>query len=360
MNTGMQLVLTLFLLSCAGEGPVETSPRSLNLQAIPANAAIVFHKGGDLFVMSADGAEVQQITHGLGRNLEHVAVSFDRRYIVANEQLPNPRNEPGGHSRLWLYDMLNQVEIPLRHDFASAGNGGVDWSPDGFIYFAAKEANPYPRPVTPEQHRANAGANDIYRVRPGGAPERVLATADRGEADVSVSEDGSMLAFVSQSLDAEHNEIWVAGSNGLAPRLAYRAGMSGVASAHDPEFSPDNTALVFSVVNSDVAPNFPDRPGANTAHDIYRMEIASGRLLRLTAPGAISIVPDWMGESVLYQEINDHVSFAGHRFYIGASLIGDEAESQRPLRLQLGAGSPRWIPRANEAEPADLERPRQP
>lgn len=360
MNTGLLFPLALLMMGCACESPVETAPRSLQLQGIPANAAIVFHKGGDLFVMSADGADVRQITRGLGRNWEHVAVSFDRRYIVANEQLPNPRNEPGGHSRLWLYDIVDQVEIPLLHDFASAGNGGVDWSPDGFIYFAAKDANPYPRPATPDQHRANAGANDIYRFRPGGAPERVLATPDRGEADVSVSEDGLMLAFVSQPLDAEHSEIWVAGSDGLAPRLVYRAGRNGAASAHDPEFSPNNTALVFSVVNSHVAPNFPDQPGANTAHDIYRMEIGSGHLHRLTAPGAISIVPDWMEERVLFQEINDHVSFGGHAFYIGASLIGDEAENQQPLRLQLGAGSPRWIPRVAVVEPAGFERPRRP
>lgn len=346
MNTGILLASSLLLIACVGEPPIETAPRSLRLQVIQPNAAIVFHKGGDLFVMSADGADVQQITRGLGRNWEHAAVSFDRRYIVANEQLPNPTNEPGGRSRLWLYDTVEQVEIPLLHSFASAGNGGVDWSPDGFVYFAAKQTNPYPHPVSPDQFRANAGANDIYRVRPGGVPERVVATADRGEADVSVSEDGSMLAFVSQPLDSEHNEIWIAGSDGLAPRLAYRAGTSGVASAHDPEFSPDNTALVFSIVNSEVAPNFPDQPGANTAHDIYRMEIVSGRLQRLTAPGAISIVPDWMGERVLYQEINDHVTFDGHQFYIGASLIGDQAENQVPVRIQLGAGSPRWIPLA--------------
>ena len=82
------------------------------------------------------------------------------------------------------------------------------------------------------------------------------------------------MAFHSQPLDDEsRTEIWLMNADGTDPRLAFRAGRNRVSSVHDPELSPDNTHIVFSRVNSDVPPNFPENPAANTAHDIWRARV---------------------------------------------------------------------------------------
>ncbi|HEX6178294.1 MAG TPA: hypothetical protein VF057_08035 [Thermoanaerobaculia bacterium] len=317
------------------------SPRPVHLTAIPAEAQIVAHRDGFVIAMGAAGGGQTQITFDEPRVWEHVALSFDRRFIVGNEQLPNPTGEPGGFSRLWLYDIERQTVARLLPDFVTAGNGGVDWDRNGFIYFTAKERDVFSDPRTPDEFRANAGANDIYRVRyDGSVLQRLLTTPAAGEADVSLSEDGSLIAYVSQPLDADVNrtEIRVMGSDGSNPRLVYAAGVVGIASAHDPETSPDNMHVIFSIVNSSVPPNFPNNPAANTAHDIWQIGIDGTGLRRLTRPGPISIAPDWKGNTILYLDISEADRYAG------ISLIRPDDIEQPPQRIAPGVNIAKWIP----------------
>ena len=317
------------------------APRSVRVAAIPPEAQIVAHRDGFVVAMDGVGGHETQITFDEPRAWEHVAVSFDRRFIVGNEQLPNPTAEPGGFSRLWLYDLEEGTVARLLPHFITAGNGGVDWDSHGFIYFAAKERNPFPNPRTASEFRANAGANDIYRVRYDGAMlQRLLTTPAAGEADVSVSENGSLVAYVSQPLDdgAARTDIRVMDSDGSNPRLVYAAGVAGIASAHDPETSPDNTQVVFSIVNSSVPPNFPDNPAANTAHDIWQIGMDGIGLRRLTRPGPISIAPDWKGNTILYLEISESGRYAG------VSLIEPGEIEQAQLRIAPGVNIAKWIP----------------
>lgn len=324
-----------------GPAPPVGSPRTVQLGALPPDATIIAHRDGFIIAMNSTGGQVTQMTFDEPRTWEHVAVSFDRRFIVGNEQQPNPTGEPGGFSRLWIYDLETRTVARLLPGFVTAGNGGVDWDRNGFIYFAAKGENPFPNPRSADEFRANAGANDIYRIRPDGTGlQRLLTTPMAGEADVSVSEDGALVAYVSQPLEATvpHTEIRVMGTDGSNPRLVYRAGAVGVASAHDPELSPDNTALVFSVVNSSVPPNFPDNPAANTAHDIWQIALDGTGLRRLTRPGPISIAPDWKGNSILYLDISERDRYAG------ISLIQPDVTEQVPQRIGAGVNIGKWIP----------------
>jgi len=320
--------------------PIE-SPRPVRLGTIPPDATIVAHRDGFIIVMDSAGGGETQITFDEPRTWEHVAVSFDRRFIVGNEQLPNPTGEPGGFSRLWIHDLQQQTVARLLPGFVTAGNGGVDWDRNGFIYFAAKERNPVLNPSTPDEFRTNAGANDIYRVRHDGSGlQRILTTPAAGEADVSISADGSLVAYVAQPLDSAdpHTEIRVMGSDGSNPRLIYAAGAVGIASAHDPELSPDNSHVVFSVVNSSVPPNFPDNPAANTAHDVWQVGLDGTGLTRLTRPGPISIAPDWKGDSILYLDISQADRYAG------ISLIEPNVPEQAPRRIGSGVNIGKWIP----------------
>ncbi len=296
----------LVLYGCgANPGAVDTSVR---LGAIPPGAAIVFHQDRFIYVMEADGQNVTQITFDSPRNYEHVAVSHDRRLVVANEQLPNPDADPGGRSRLWLFDLERGTERRLLPGFLTAGNGGVAWGPDGYLYFAAKEQDVFPEPSTVEEHIANAAANDVYRMRPDGTGlQRLTRSTDRGEADVSVSEDGTLVAYMTLVIDPpnDYTEVRVIRSDGTDPQLVYTGGAPRLSSVHDPEVSPDNKRVVFSQVNSNVPPNFPELPEANTAHDVHSVTFDGSDTTRLTSPGPISIVPHWKGTRIVYLELND-------------------------------------------------------
>lgn len=320
--------------------PNVSMPQPARLEKIPASAAISFHRHGFIWVMDEDGKNAHQISFEKPQGAwEHVAVSFDRRYVAANEQMPNPKGLPGGISRLWLFDLQKGTRTRLVPSFDSAGNGGVDWDRRGYIYFAAKEKDAVPNPRVPGDYRANAGENDVYRIKPDGSGlQRLTRTPNLGEADVSISEDGSMIAYVVGNIPLDVIEIWVARSDGSQARLAVRGGPNRVSSVHDPEFSPDNKQLVFSRVNSEVPPNFPDNPDANTAHDIYRANIDGSNLTRLTQPGHISIAPDWARGKVLLLDISEKERAAG------LAVMNPVTPDQKPRLIDNDANIGKWIP----------------
>ena len=83
---------------------------------------------------------------------------------------------------------------------------------------------------------------------------RLTTTSNRGEADVSVSEDGTLVTYMATYIDPpnDYTEIWVGNSDGSGHRRVYVGGKNKVTSVHDPEISPDNQYVVFSQVD----PNF--------------------------------------------------------------------------------------------------------
>lgn len=319
-----------------------SSPEKVKLGKLPKNAEIIYHFDGHIYTMERTGANETQITFGKYRNYEHVAVSPRRRYIVANEQLPNPTGRPGGISLLWLFDLQNGTEARLLPEFDTVGNGGVAWDQNGFIYFAAKEKDVVPNPQTISDFIKNAGANDVYKIRHDGTGlKRVTNTTTIGESDVGVSEDGTLVTCGALVLNPPtgHSEIWMIHADGNYPSLIYKGGIVGVNSVHDPEFTSDNGKVVFSKVNSKVPPNFPQNPAANTAHDLYSYDLNTKELRRLTVPGPISIVPNLSkDDTILYTEINEKENYAG------TALVSLNGTDQTPKRIKSGGSAPRWIP----------------
>jgi len=316
-----------------------------SIRPIPPDAELVFHRNGYIYTMRADGSKVTQITFKDSRHYEHVAVSYDRRYIIANEQKPNPDGILGGNVRLWLYDLKEKTETRLLPHFLTAGNGGVAWDPDGFIYFAGKEKDPYSRPKKRKEFIANAGANEVYKVRYDGTGlKRLTRTPRRGESDVGVSEDGKMVSYNNIFIDRrdERMEIWAMNADGTDRQLVYEMSTKGRHSAHDPEIYADHTRVVFSVYNDKVkhnwsCPGATCKPDADTAHDLYSINMDGTDMVRLTPPGPISIIPNVKGEKIVYMEMNERAE------YMGAAIF-DLNQSSSPKRIGFGAQMPKWIP----------------
>jgi hypothetical protein len=329
--------------TAGASGPREvasTTPKTVRLNRIPANGAIVFHADELIYVMDATGGNITQITFNKGRHYEHVAVSHDRRRVVANYFADPSRGHQS--SKLVLYDLEAGTEQALVPHFEMAGNGGVDWDPAGNIYFAGVERFPFAKPSGRAQFIANAAANDVYRVRyDGSGLRRLTTTADRGEADVSVSPDGKMIAYMATFIDPPNDltEIWANSSDGNAPRLVYRGGKMGVTSVHDPEISPDGTEIIFSKVNPDFH-NFPSDKNANTAHDLYRIRLDGSGLRRVTEPGPISVIPDWKDNRVLFLNLTDRES----KVFRGIAVMNSDGTDLR--RINSHANIAKWIPGA--------------
>lgn len=323
-------------------GALISEAKKVKLGKITDKAEIIYHFEKYVYTMDRNGESVTRITFENPRAWEHVAVSFDHRFIVGNEQLPNPEGAPGGHSRLWLFDLVNGTEAQLLSGFDTAGNGGVEWDGDGFIYFAAKEKDVVQNAVKPADLLKNAGANDIYKVKfDGTGLKRLTNTPDKGEADVSVSKDGTLISSASTIISIndtirDNSEILVARSDGSNLRAVYEAGKNRISSVHDPEISPENKKVIFSKVNSDVTPNFAENADANTAHDLWIVNMDGSNLTRLTQIGPISIVPDWKDDIVVYFEASEKDN------YIGASVINIDGSGHK--RIKMGAGLPKWIP----------------
>jgi Tol biopolymer transport system component len=264
-----------------------------------------------------------------------VAASFDHRHVVANSWAEGS----GETSRIFVFDLERGTEIQLVPSFKMAGNGGVVIDKNGYVYFAGVDRPPYASPRRREEFMANGGANDIYRVKLDGTGlQRLTNTRERGEVDVSVSLDGTLITYMATKIDPPNDptEIWVRNADGTNPRLLYTSGKVRVSSVHDPEISPDNTKVIFSKVNSAYR-NFRSDPNADTAHDIWEINMDGTGLTRLTPPGPISIIPCWKGSRILYLELSDQGGG-----YKGITVMNSDGTGRK--RIKDGANIARWIP----------------
>ena len=325
---------TLSALLVAGVLTTQVAAQTVVTGSIPWNAAIAFHYLNQIYVMTRAGQRTR-LTVDATRTYEHVAVSPDRQYLAANFFATNG---VGHLSRLILYDLTARTARTLVPQFAQAGNGGVDWDRQGRIYFAGINVMPFPTPTTEAQLKANAAANEIWRIRVDGSGlEQLTHTADHGEADVSVHASGTVMTWNSVLISAQGGllELWVGGSDGSWAHKAFTA-LDGARTVHDPELSPDGTEIVFSMRNVDYT-NFSDNPDANTAQDLYRIRVDGTGLTRISSLGLISMVPDWMGTEVVYLQASDRTT---------PPWAGAVIRSSAGVELQRfnGVNVPKWIP----------------
>ncbi len=328
-----------------------TGSAPVRVQPIPTNAAIIFHSvrsgvGPEVYTMTSEGTEVTQITffnpRPYDQPYEHVAASFDHKMIAVDRYLKGGAGPTG----VWIIDLEHGTEMRLVPKFFSAGNGGVDWSADGYIYFAG-------RPTAQQKE-------GIFRIRPDGSQLTqviALASSDPGfVGDVSVSEDSSLLAYVravgvkSTSRTLLKTQIWVARVDGGEQRMVDDGGpelgnQGGFPIGDfDPETSPDNQSVVFSRTNTQ---HISFKSTMNTGQDLWVAPLdRSASARRLTLPGPISIVPDWHGGRIVFTEFNEQDGG-----YAGLVLINADGTGYRRLEgkipnLRDGGRQGKWIPGA--------------
>jgi len=331
-------IFSLVVVLCVLGGTVPMMaqrPRSttVTLAGVPASSTIIFHTHQMIYTMDSAGGNIKQITFEQGRAWDHVSLSPDRLRVVANYW-------ENGHSKLMLFDLAAGTEVALLPHFYAAGLGGVDWDLSGNIYFAGVEELPYSEnTVVMDELIANAAANDVYRVSYDGIDlRRLTRTPDRGEADVSVAADGNRIAyrttFINPSVH-DYSEIWVDSTSGDSPWMVYQS-TDVLRTVHDPELSPDGTEVVFSISNPDHH-NFPAM--VNAAHDLWRLRLDGTPPTRITAPGPISIIPDWVGTKIVYLLLQDNAEPTPDFF--GAVVMN--ADGSNAVRINGDSNIPKFI-----------------
>jgi len=330
-----------FVCIACSQDSDNTIEETIQLNEIPESANIIFHENNIIYTMDENGENRTQITFDDRYVLEHVALSYDQTRIITNH-FSDP-SIVGQSSKLLLYDLVNKTLTHLLPEFTMAGNGGVDWDNKGFIYFAAVAEPVFPNPVTVEEFQANAGANDIYRMKfDGSGLQNLTNTKDRGEADVSVSPDSQSICYMTTNITDTANtftEIWKRNVNGTDAQILFVGGEDRVSSVHDPEISPDGNYVVFSQVNTSVLPVFPDNPLANTAHDIVKASFTdSNDVVVITQPGPISIAPDWKNGKIVFLEITDKTVPP----HTGLATINTDGTGYKLIKNGTNIG--KWIP----------------
>jgi Concanavalin A-like lectin/glucanases superfamily/WD40-like Beta Propeller Repeat len=309
---------------------------SVKLGKLPDNAAVIFSSmrwkpdrkkpvTWELYASDRECENFERITYREeGPGYLHAAVSPDHRYVAAISGQVEP-------DHFWLYDLERKTETELVPDFKLAGVGGMDWSPDGYLYFAGGKKR---------------GELDIYRMRIDGSGLAQLTHTDELETDVSVSRDGTMVAYARTTFISgkPKPQIWVMGSDGKNQRMVFDGGPElGVhgnipIGAFDPTLSPDEKRVVFAVTNPK-SDNF-----GWGAYDIWVSNVDGSGARDLT-PGTTSIkaIPDWNQNGILYSEIDERGKYIG--------LVTMESVGAKPQRLESGMKEmwdggrhPKWIP----------------
>jgi Tol biopolymer transport system component len=182
----------------------------------------------ELWVMNADGSNVQRITSNVGLVDFEAAWSPDGRRIVVprGPSTPPPPGYLTQPTDLWIIDLVSGREQQLTNS-PSTWEGWPHWSPDG-------------RRIAFEGDLVEPGNDDVYTINVDGSGLERLTTRPGFDGDVRYSPDGTSLVFDS---DRTGNlDLFVMRTNGTNVRqLTDDPSFEGSGS-----FSPDGRFIAFT------------------------------------------------------------------------------------------------------------------
>ena len=222
----------------------------------PDGTQIVFQRFGsksidsDIYVMNADGTEVQRLTQ-LGTAFQP-AWSPDGSKIVFGSGL-------GRQSEIFVMSADGTGQTQLTHDqFADTVPA---WSPDGnTVAFASRR-----------HHNV-----DIYLMAPDGSNLRRITAARAKDLNPDWSPDGSHLVF--HSLRHSNWDLYTILPDGSGLKRLTDRPAAEVA----PAWSPDGTQIAFTSLRFD-----------SGVEDIAVMTLGSPILVRYVFPDSLELEPDW-------------------------------------------------------------------
>jgi hypothetical protein len=264
--------------------------------------------------------------------MRHVSVDRTRTRIVFNVG-----EDVSGkvETKLFLIDLPSRTVHRLLPGFARVGVGGIDFALNGDLYSAGVSLGDASDPRAAEESEVFRIAADL------GSWEQVTRLPNRGAADVSVSEDGTKLAFNTLVLSTGNLEIVETSLAGTNPRAVIQGGAIWLDSVHDPEHSPDGTKVVYSRIRLRMPDGTACGPHwGDHCHDLYTQPVVGGTPSRVSFLGATSIVPDWKGRTIL-----DHLEFGAAEkpgSWFGGGAGSDDGSTIIPFGPNVLF--PKWIP----------------
>lgn len=264
------------------------------VQAPPTAGRIAFHSARsgelDIYVMNADGTDLQRLTESPGRDFEP-DWSPDGKTIVFSSDRDDPENAQ-------LYVMNSDGSDPKAlMPFSDADFIAPRWSPDGeWVLFHSNQA------VDGEARF------EIYKVRKDGTELTNLSNTPGNNFRGDWSPDGQRIIFVSER--DSNRELYVMNADGSNQvRLT-----DNQADDNRPRWSPDGSKILFE----------GNRDGDNTA--LYLMDAPSlvvagpqeDKIRLLTFPGFNSQAGAWAvdGEKIVLSADRDSDSIQNWDVYI--------------------------------------------
>lgn len=232
------------------------------------------HKGGrldysELYVMDADGANVERVT--VNERLVDWQPTWspdgNEILIARGPSTPPPPGQLTGPTDLWIIDLTTGRERQLT-DSPDTWEGYADWSPDGSrIVFEGDLLNP--------------GNIDLYSIGVDGSGLQRLTTAPDWDGDPDYAPDGSHIAFTIYPADPDvlAADIYTIDVEGGGQQQLTTSG-----SDHSPVYSPDSQFIAFASA----------RDGHKGSSDIFRMRADGTQQTNLTRTRTVfEFDPDW-------------------------------------------------------------------
>ena len=250
----------VWLMHADGAGPtaLTTGGGTFDPAIGPGGSRIAFTRGGDIWVMNSDGSGQTNLTPATDPVKQKPAWSPDGTRI-AFSQIP-----PGERS-FRIYVMNSDGSNPVQVTFQSSGDFDPAWSPDGTLIAYTRQNN----------------STDIWTVNPAqpGSESEYVTSPSFTEDQPTWAPDGSAVAFRTNHRQGGGDDIYKqVGRGGPGEPVT-----NNPAADSDPTWSPDGTRIAFATT----------RGGGSQIWHTSSNSSSDGLALNLSGTVRNDFTPDW-------------------------------------------------------------------